>query len=100
VFATAGPGTVVFVWEGDSVLGAGQVVPLRITVLADGERLVGPRLWVTIPDTAVVDLDASGDSLVAKKVGRGDIIVELRSSLTTRAPGDTFAIRVTGAPPQ
>lgn len=100
VFATPSTGAVVFVWGGDSVLGGGQVIPIRITVLADGEPLAAPRLAVTIPDTTIIALDATGDSIVAKRSGRGDIAVELRSSLTTGVPPDTvFTIRVTGAPP-
>jgi hypothetical protein len=102
VFATPGAGAVVFVWEGDSVLGGGQVVPIRITVLADGEPLPAPRLLVTVPvsDTDIIALDTSGDSIVAKRSGSGDVMVELLSSLTTGVPPDTvFTIRVTGAPP-
>jgi len=99
VFATPGAGTLVFVWEGDSVLGAGQVMPIRITVLADGEPLVAPRLVVTVPDTTNIALDATGDSIVAKRSGRGDVRVELRSSLSTGVPPDTvLSLRVTGAP--
>lgn len=100
VFTPAGAGAVVFVWESDSVLSDGQVVPIRITVLAGGEPLVQPRLSITVPDTTNIALDASGDSLVGRKAGRGDVLVELRSSLTTGIPPDTvFSIRVTGAPP-
>lgn len=100
VFATPGAGAVVFVWESDSVLGDGQVIAIRITVLADGEPLAAPRLLVTVPDTTVIALDASGDSIVAKRSGRGDVAVELLSSLTTGVPPDTvFTVRVTGAPP-
>lgn len=100
VFASPGAGAVVFVWEGDSVLGDGQVIPIRIAVLAEGEPLATPRLEVTIPDTTIIALDATGDSIVAKRSGRGDVVVELRSSLTTGVPPDTvFTIRVTGAPP-
>jgi hypothetical protein len=102
VFTTPGPGAVVFVWEGDSVLADGQVIPILITVLADGEPLVTPRLEVTVPDTdtTIIALDTTGDSIVAKRSGRGDVVVELRSSLTTGVPPDTvFTIRVTGAPP-
>ena len=100
VFATPGAGGVVFVWEADSVLGSGQVIPIDITVLAGGEPLTAPRLAVTIPDTTAIALNATGDSIVAKRSGRGDVVVELRSSLTTGVPPDTvFTIRVTGAPP-
>lgn len=100
VFAAPGAGAVVFVWEGDSVLGNGQVIPIAITVLADGQPVITPRLLVTIPDTTIIALDASGDSIVAKRSGRGDVAVELLSSLTTGVPPDTvFTIRVTGAPP-
>ena len=100
VFASPGAGAVVFVWEGDSVLGGGQVIPIRISVLAEGEPLAAPRLEVTIPDTTIIALDATGDSIVAKRSGRGDVVVELRSSLTTGVHPDTvFTIRVTGAPP-
>lgn len=100
VFETPGTGDVVFVWGVDSVLGQGQIEPLHITVLAGGEPLDGPHLLVTIPDTAFIDFDATRDSIVAKKVGRGKIFVELRSSLTTDAPRDSLEVRVTGAPPQ
>jgi hypothetical protein len=100
VFATPGAGAVVFVWESDSVLGDGQVIPILITVLADAEPLAAPRLEVTSSDTAIIDLDATGDSIVAKRSGRADVVVVLRSSLTTGVPPDTaFTIRVTGAPP-
>jgi hypothetical protein len=100
VFATPGAGAVVFVWESDSVLGNGQVIPILITVLADAEPLAAPRLEVTIPDTTIIALDATGDSIVAKRSGRADVVVVLRSSLTTGVPPDTvFTIRVTGAPP-
>jgi hypothetical protein len=96
VFATPGAGAVVFVWESDSVLGNGQVIP----VLADAEPLAAPRLEVTIPDTTIIALDATGDSIVAKRSGRAGVVVVLRSSLTTGVPPDTvFTIRVTGAPP-
>ena len=102
VFAAPGAGAVVFVWDGDSVLGAGQVVPIRIVVLADGEPLLAPRLLVTVPvsDTDIIALHPSGDSIVAKRSGNGDVMVELLSSLTTGVPPDTaFGLRVTGAPP-
>ena len=100
VFATPGAGAVVFVWESDSVLGDGQVIPILITVLADAEPLAAPRLEVTIPDTTIIALDATGDSIVAKRSGRADVVVVLRSSLTTGVPPDTvFSLRVTGAPP-
>lgn len=100
VFETPGTGEVVFVWGVDSVLGQGQIAPLHITVLAGGEPLNDPNLLVTIPDTAFIDFGTTRDSLVAKRVGRAKIFVELRSSLTTDAPRDSLEIRVTGAPPQ
>lgn len=100
VFEAPGTGDVVFVWGVDSVLGQGQTVPLHITVLSGGEPLNGPHLLVTIPDTAFIDFDATRDSIVAKRVGRGKIFVEVRSSLTTDAPRDSLEVRVTGAPPQ
>jgi hypothetical protein len=100
VFATPGAGAVVFVWQSDSVLGDGQVIPILITVLAGAEPLAGPRLEVTIPDTTIIAFDATGDSIVAKRSGRADVVVELRSSLTTGVSPDTvFTIRVIGAPP-
>lgn len=102
VFATPGAGAVVFVWGEDSVLGSGQVIPISVTVLADGEPLLAPRLLVTVPvgDTDIIALHPSGDSIVAKRSGSGDVMVQLLSSLTTGAPPDTvFSLRVTGAPP-
>ena len=73
---------------------------ILVTGLADGEPLPDPRLVVSVPDTTNIALDASGDSLVAKRSGRGDVVVALVSSLTTGVPPDTvFSIRVTGAPP-
>ena len=102
VFAAPGAGDVVFVWEGTTDMSVGQVAPITIRVLVNGEALVGPQLRVTIPvtDTATIDLDASGDSIVAKRVGRGDVVVEVRSSLATESPRDTFEVRVTGGPPR
>jgi len=103
VFSTPGAGAVVFVWESDSLLGSGQVVPIHITVLADGEPLPAPRLLVSVPvdDTDIIALVATGDSIIAKRSGSGDVLVELLSSLTTGVPPDTaFRLRVTGGPPR
>ena len=100
VFVGAGPGAVVFVWEGDSVIGRDEVVPIRVTVLADGEPLIDPRLLITVADTTTIALVPTGDSLVGRRSGRADVLVELRSSLTTGVPSDTtVSIRVTGATP-
>jgi hypothetical protein len=100
VFTSAGAGGVVFVWESDSVIGRDEVIPVRITVLADGEPLADPRLVITVPDTSHIAPTANGDSLIGRQSGRGDVVVELLSSLTTGVPPDTvFSIRVTGAPP-
>ena len=100
VFAAPGAGAVVFVWEGATDMSVGQVAPISVTVLVNGEPLVGPQLLVTIPvlDTATIDLDASGDSIVAKSVGRGDVVVEVHSSLAAQVSRDTFEVRVTGGP--
>jgi hypothetical protein len=99
VFGAAGAGAVVFVWGSDSVLTNGQVVPIDVVVLADGELVTEPHLQVTIPDTTNIALVPSGDSVVAKQSGRGDVVVVLRSSLTTGiAPDTVFELRVTGGP--
>ena len=102
VFATPGAGDVIFVWEGSTDMNTGQVAPILITVFADGEPLIEPRLLVTVPDTtaaAAIAFDASGDSIVALRPGHDMVVVELLTSLATGILRDSFEIRVTGGPP-
>lgn len=100
VFETPSASEIVFVWEGPTEMTAGDSVPVRITVLADGEPLVEPRLFIRVFGTTIVNLTATGDSIVALSPGRDSVVVELRSSLRTAVVGDTFEVRVTGGPPQ
>jgi len=97
VFSPAGVSVVAFRWESESLLRTGEAVPTRISVLIDGQPMAQPHLVVTVPDTTFIASNAAGDSLYARNVGRGDVVVELRSSLTTGEVADTtFEIRVQG----
>lgn len=100
VFAAAGVEDVRFVWESDSVLQVGEVVPIRVSVLVADQPMESPRIVVAIPDTVYIAPNATGDSLVARRVGRGDVLVGLLSSVATGLSADTsFEIRVLGGPP-
>lgn len=100
VFAAVGVGDVRFEWMSESELQTAQVVAIRVRVLVNGQPLEAPRLVVTIPDTTIIAPNATGDSIVARRSGRGDVHVELVSSVATGDhPDTTFSIRVTGGGP-
>lgn len=97
VFAAASVRDVQFRWEGDLPLHIGDTVPIRVSVLVEGQRIDRPHLAVTVPDTTVIKSNAAGDSLYALTAGRSDVMVELRSSLRAGESADTtFEIRVQG----
>lgn len=99
VFAAASVRDVQFRWESDSTLRIGDTVPIRVSVLVAGQPMERPHLAVTVLDTTIIESNAAGDSLYARNVGRGDVVVELRSSLIAGESADTtFEIRVLGGP--
>ncbi|HXF94566.1 MAG TPA: hypothetical protein VNI61_00550 [Gemmatimonadales bacterium] len=98
--SSAGLRDVVIEFQGDTVLPVGVSRPFRITVRAEGEVLVAPRLALTIADTSVVVLTAGGDSLLGRKAGsRTELIVRLLTSVATDStPTLAQGLRVTGGP--
>ncbi len=100
VFAAAGVGDVRFAWAGDTLIRVDQAVAIRVTVSV-GETVVDdPRIVITVPDTTINAITATGDSIVGRRSGRGTVVARLVTSLTVGQQADTaFSIRVTGGGP-
>lgn len=86
---------VVLSWASDTVLIQDSTVALVIGVSANGVPVRNPRLAVTSSDTTIVVVNATGDSLFARALGRAAVTVRLESSvLTDSVPTLTQSLRV------
>lgn len=99
LFAPAGPQSSELIWQGDVELSAGDTIPLRIVVTADGRLVERPHLRISVLSTSVLALTPAADSLVGLRPGNGEVRVQFDNALLGRFGPDTvFAVRVTGAP--
>jgi hypothetical protein len=84
VFKPAEAGDVQFVWVGDTLVTVGTAIPFQIALQIDGAPASSPAVRVTIPDTTVITLDATGDSIIGRRPGQGDVVAWVESSLAAR----------------
>lgn len=101
-FGPTGPRGISFTFAGDTVLNVGDVVPVAVTVVAQGVPLTGQPLRVAItPDSTRVTLNATGDSLIGCRAGQAAMLVQLlhSSSVGTATPDTAIVLRVTGGAP-
>jgi len=97
-----GPRGVSFAFAGDTVLSVGQIVPVAVTVMAQGVPLTGqPLRYAITPDSTRVTLNAAGDSLIGCRAGQATLLVQLlhSSSVGTATPDTAIGLRVTGGNP-
>ena len=94
-FASARLEGVVLTWSSDSVLTQGATVPVVITVSANSTPVPSPRLALSSSDTTIVAVNAAGDSLSARALGKAVVTARLESSvLTDSLPTLTQSLRV------
>ncbi|TLY55215.1 MAG: hypothetical protein E6K55_04005 [Gemmatimonadetes bacterium] len=94
-FASARLEGVVLTWSSDSVLTQGATVPVVITVSTNGTPVPSPRLALSSSDTTIVAVNAAGDSLSARALGKAVVTARLESSvLTDSLPTLTQSLRV------
>lgn len=84
LFQAAGPGDVRFVWVGDSVVTVGVAAPFQVMLLVDGAPASTPAVRVAIADTTVIAFDMTGDSIIGRRPGQGDVVAWIESSLAPR----------------
>ena len=96
LFRAPGPAAgIVFVFQSDTNVVAGDTIPLVIAVLVDGEALANPRLVVASTDTTRLRLTPSSDGLIGVRVGPAGLAVRLVGSMITGPAPDTIqSIRV------
>lgn len=86
---------VVLTYMGDSVLTPGTTVPFAIAVSANGVPIPNSRLAFSSSDTTIVAVNAAGDSLSARALGKAVLTAQLESSvLTDSLPTLTQSLRV------
>jgi hypothetical protein len=100
VFRPNGLKNVVIRYLGDTVLNTGERVAPAVSVTADGETVLDPRLLFASSDTTTLALIPIGDTLVACKTGRVQLTIRLVSSMVTDSTAiGQDSIRVTGGGP-
>jgi hypothetical protein len=93
VLKSTGPATVRLVFT-DTLLTAGDIVPLVVTVIAGGVPQAHPNLIAFTDNPTVVGVNAGDDSLIAYRAGVVSIHLRFQSSLRP-IPADTvIAMRV------
>lgn len=92
IFKQSGPGDVVFVWVGDTLVTVGVASPFRIELRVDGVAVSTPSVRVVIPDTTNLDFASTTDSLIGKRPGFADIVATVSTSLSPQVDS-TFRIR-------
>ena len=68
-------------WAADSVLVAGSSAPAAVTVTVDGQPYADPRFRLTSSDTSVIAIADDGRTLVARRLGRATVTVQLLSTV-------------------
>ncbi len=97
VFEPAGAPDVRFVYDGQTDFSVGDRTALVIAVYVEGTPLEQPPLHIASLNSTIVDITASGDTLVALKPGRADLHIRLEHSIFTGdAPDTTLRLRVSG----